>query len=115
MEDPVAFDLWVAISPGKKTEAQQLLQRAKPEMPRLALLQVVNKGTVGRELVPVVEELGWEEVQAWRAEAAAVGTVEVYQAGYGPSDDQRLHQCPDHGLRYGGCFGCPVCDGRARR
>ena len=74
-----------------------------------------HQGTAGREWIPVVEELGWEEVQAWKAEADRGGTTEVYQSGYGPSDDERLYRCPKHGLRYAGRLGCPVCGGWARR
>ena len=84
MEDPIAFDLWVAFGPGMESEVRQLLQKANPEMSRAALLKSTTRGTAGREWIPVVEELGWETVQAWKAEADRVGTAEVYQAGYDP-------------------------------
>lgn len=115
MEDPIAFDLWAAFGPGMESEVRQLLQKANPETPRFALLKSTTRGTAGREWIPVVEELGWEEVQAWKAEADRGGTTEVFQSGYGPSDDERLYRCPKHGLRYAGRLGCPVCGGWARR
>jgi hypothetical protein len=114
MEDPIAFEVWLAIGPDKKSEAQLFLQRVRPEMPRLPLRQLVAKAALGSEMVRVAGELGWQEALALKAEAEAVGRVAVYQAGYGPFDDQRLHRCPEHDVRYGGCLGCPVCDGRSR-
>ena len=52
-----------------ESEARQLLQKANPETSRFALLKSTTRGTAGREWILVVEELGWERVQAWKADA----------------------------------------------
>ena len=43
LEDPIAFDLWVAFGPGLEFEARQLLQKANPEMSPAALLKTTRE------------------------------------------------------------------------
>jgi hypothetical protein len=110
MEDPHVFDVWGVIIRERRDAARDLLRRSRPELPRLELLQIVARGVASQEHVLVAQRVGWGEAQEWRREAeSAFSPIGVFQSGYGPRDAQRMHQCKEHGLFYGGILGCPVC------
>ena len=114
MEDPITFDLWVTVAPDKKSEAKRLLQKAQPALSRLALLQMIARSVAADTPLLLVRDIGWSEVQQWKVEGGALGVIETYQAGYGPSLRHRMQKCQVHSVCYGGCLGCPVCNGSHR-
>jgi hypothetical protein len=114
LEDPTPFDLWAAVSPDKTPLAIELLQRAWPNASRLSVLKAVRRSAFDPSFIPVSNMLGWGESQALKRDWEEVGQVRIYQSGYGPTDEQRLHHCDEHQLFYGGIFGCHVHRGHHR-
>jgi hypothetical protein len=110
MEDRIAFDLWGGVIPELKERALETIGDLRPELTRPAILRELILAPAPGRWTMIAQNLEWDTVRTLREQViTCFAHPQAYQAGYGPSDRDRLKECPVHRLFYGGVLGCPVC------
>lgn len=113
MEDATTFDVWALIDPSKRTLALSVLRELEPGVSRLEIHRFVASALSAGLPACIVQGIGWSEAQRNRERLREIAKViEVSQAGYDMNDQMKMQRCHRHCLLYGGCLGCPVCEGR---
>lgn len=105
MEDPHVFDLWASVDAERREAAKQSLERLRPELTRLQVLQDIARA----EPVRLASAVGYGAARAY-VERAPDGfrAVEIYTTGHAPG---AMHQhCAIHQLHHN-LRRCPVCAG----
>src|SRR5437016_5669787 len=111
MEDPVRFDLWVRVAPGRHSQATCYLADHCPELSRPVILRTTKASAVDGAWALAGKAMTWSAVQEFRNEPPDWSMEHrIYQEGYGPTDVEAEH-CREHDLFFGGCLGCHVCGG----
>ncbi len=110
MEGRIAFDLWGDVIPEFKERALETIGDLRPELTRPAILRELILAPAPGRWIMIAQNLEWDTMRTLREQViTCFAHPQAYQAGYGPSDRDRLKECPVHRLFYGGVLGCPVC------
>lgn len=111
MEGQIPFDLWGKVTASDTGAAADLMQRHM-NISRLEALKTISNSRRNSESIRLANNLGWAECEDIAAAFAPFAAdLEIYQEDYGPQDKSMMSYCPIHHIYYGGCLGCPICDG----
>lgn len=111
MEDPIQFSLWGKPTQKTRKRVEAMLAAAWPDEPRVNILRIVKRALATDTSVCFADSLGWSDTQKIRDNATELfSEIQVFQAGYGPDDEDSMSMCDVHSIFYGGCLGCPICD-----
>lgn len=109
MEDPIKFDVYGKVPPGKSQSATDLFIVEGTYSSRPEALKAANYSIKNNARVILIRSVGWLRAQVTSALAPWAKDVVFCQEGYEP-DDKRAY-CQKHNLQYGGIFNCHVCSG----
>jgi hypothetical protein len=110
MEDPIQFSIWGNPIAESRKSVENLLAVTRPHESRLNILRMISRAIAEDAPLRFAGPLGWAATQRLRVDPM-FRNVRVFQAGYGPDDQDSLGFCEIHAVFYGGCLGCPVCSG----
>ena len=109
MEDPVKFDVFACVIPGRTDDAVAHFRKVGVYDNELAIRKEVNRFTTRNEPIKILGSVSWSRAKSSEDEFSWARNILLYQEGYRPNDETAY--CIQHNLFYGGVLGCHVCSG----
>jgi hypothetical protein len=110
MEALWTFDVYCKVSKGSNQDAVELLTQLRPDLLRRERHIFVNRAAVNGSWMCFLRDVGWSDAQAFKASRPSwMLAVAVVLFNDDPSASDSRPTCQNHGVRFAGIIGCPVC------
>jgi hypothetical protein len=109
MEEPITFNVWGKLVRGSYETALTAIRATKMYSSELELRKALNNARHGGVAFKVAAGMSWSASHEFMKNSSWLQQPILYQQGCSPSD--HLAHCEMHKLYFGGCLGCPVCQG----
>ena len=109
MEDPIRFDIYGKVDPGKRDEAVVSLISVNVYPDEIEVRKAVSKSCQKNVRIQLARSATWSSANEFEQSCNWANQIVFCQEGYWPDDESSY--CKKHNLYYGGILGCHVCEG----
>jgi hypothetical protein len=111
MEDPVRFEIWGKILPGKRDKVLPILSAQSIFPSELELRKALKKAVYFNVPLRISAPLDYANAQKLATAICDVFMELTYCQEGATSPNEEQYFCEKHNFHFGGCLGCHICNG----